>query len=429
MTDQPRAITEQTRRLSITMDGKPCEGRIAIAGAKNSALRLLAASLLTSEKVKLTNYPAALLDAQIHVGMLEALGKTTVCTGGDEIEITEGSAPPSRLEWPGRSIRNTLLILGCLLTRTGAGRVPLPGGCRLGERKYDIHVNIMEKLGARVFEEGDDLCAEVQGRLKGAELHLPIRSTGATENAILCASLAEGTSRIWNPHIRPEILDLIAMLRSMGAKIEVFGQEHIEVTGVEALGGCTHRVIADNMEAITWLAAAVVTKGDIEIVGFPHDDLQVVLAHLTAAGAQLFHGPDSVVVRGGRAFPIEISTGPHPGINSDVQPILAAWAAAATGKSKIVDLRFPGRYAYAEEMEKMGVAHSVEGDLLTIEGAGGKLHGATVRALDLRAGAALSLCGLMAEGTTVIEDAWQIGRGYVDFAEKLRVLGAQVEID
>jgi UDP-N-acetylglucosamine 1-carboxyvinyltransferase len=402
-------------------------GSVSVAGAKNSALRLLAASILTADRIALTNYPAELLDAQVHVGMLERLGKTCA-TSADSIRIDEASPLSDRLEWDGRSIRNTLLILGALTARCGAGRVPLPGGCKLGERKYDLHVMLLERLGARVWEEGDDLCAEAPpGGLMGADIHLALRSTGATENAILCGALAQGVTRIWNPHIRPEILDLIALLRKMGAQIRVFGQEHIEVTGVDCLHGAEHRVIADNMEAITWLVGAVMTHGDVEIHEFPFDGLEVVLAHLKAAGARLFRHENTVIVRGGACYPIEISTGPYPGISSDIQPILAAWAAHATGVSRIIDLRFPGRYAYAGEMAKMGVQHEVRGDFLLITGGGGRLKGAEVRALDLRAGAALSLCALVADGETTIHDAWQIARGYVNFADKLKALGAQCD--
>ena len=412
----------------LTVSRSRLEGKVVLSGAKNSALRLLAASLLTSEAVTLTNYPAGLLDARIHIDMLAALGKSSTLLGDASIRISEAAFPESRLVWEGRSIRNTLLILGALTGRTGMGRVPLPGGCKLGERKYDLHVMLLEALGARVWEEGECLCAEApSGGLVGAEIHLPMRSTGATENAIISACLARGVTRVWNPHIRPEILDLIAMLRGMGARIRVFGQEHIEITGSpEGLGGVTHSVIADNMEAITWLAAAVITGGDIEIEAFPYADLEVVLAHLRAAGARLYQGENSLIVRGGACYPLEISTGPHPGINSDVQPILAAWGARARGESRIVDLRFPGRYGYAEEMARMGVRYEIAGDMLRIHGADGALRGATVRALDLRAGAALTLCGLIAEGETTITDAWQISRGYVDFARKLRDLGARV---
>jgi UDP-N-acetylglucosamine 1-carboxyvinyltransferase len=402
------------------------EGRVAVSGAKNSALRLLAASLLTPETVTLTNYPAALLDAQVHVEMLAALGKESTLLSPSVLQIRETRTPDTRLSWDGRSIRNTLLILGALTARNGAGSVPLPGGCKLGERKYDLHVMLLEALGARVWEDGDYLCAEAPNGLIGADIHLSLRSTGATENAILAGCLARGVTRVWNPHIRPEIIDLIGMLRGMGAKITVFGQEHIEIRGSDSLGAVNHRVIADNMEAITWLAAAVMTEGDIEIEGFPHDDLEVVLAHLRAAGAKLYRGDDALIVRGGNCYPIEISTGPHPGINSDVQPILAAWSAKARGESRIIDLRFPGRYGYADEMARMGVAHEVVGDMLKIQGNGGKLQGSTVRALDLRAGAALTLCGLIADGETTITEAWQISRGYADFVPKLRNLGAVV---
>jgi len=400
------------------------EGKVTIDGAKNSALRLLAGSILTDEPLTLNNYPSSLLDTRIHVEMLEALGKSCTLINEKEILISEENSLSSQLVWNGRSIRNTLLILGALTARFGQGKVPLPGGCKLGERKYDIHVMLLEKLGAIVYEEGGYLCTEAKNGLTGADIYLPMRSTGATENAVIASSLAKGTSRIWNPHIRPEIIDLINMLNSMGAKIKVHGQEHIEVEGVEKLAGSVHRVIPDNMEAITWLAAAAITKGDIEIVDFPYSDLEVVLAHLKAAGAKLYHGENSLIVRGGTCYPIEISTGPHPGINSDVQPILAAWAAQARGESKIIDLRFPGRYGYAEEMKKMGLKFDVTGDMLKIHGEGGGLVGTEVRALDLRAGIALTLCGLAAEGETVISDAWQIGRGYVDLIPKLKSLGA-----
>lgn len=410
---------------TLTVLPASLSGKIWLSGAKNAALRHLAASLLTDQPLTLTNYPSGLLDAQTHVEMLEVLGKRATLYGHDKIILSQVDAPPSRLIWQGRTIRNTLLILGALVARTGAGAVPLPGGCKLGERKYELHVMLLKILGAEVWEEDDMLCAAAPRGLTGADIYLPIRSTGATENALLAGSLARGVTRIWNPHIRPEILDLITLLRKMGAGIRVFGQEHIEVTGVEVLGGAEHAVIADNMEAITWLVGAAITGGDVEIVGFPSADMEVVLAHLKAAGAKLYHGNGSVIVRGGPCYPLEISTGPHPGINSDVQPILAAWAAHAQGESRIVDLRFPGRYAYADELGRMGLRHEVRGDMLCIHGRGGGLRGTQVRALDLRAGAAEVLCGLTAEGETVIHDAWQIFRGYDRFTEKLESLGAK----
>lgn len=402
------------------------EGEVRLNGAKNSSLRLLAASLLSSSPVTLSNHPTRLSDVIIHQEMLRNLGKTVRVLDSSTVTITEDGPLSERLEWKGRSIRNTLLILGALTSRLGAGAVPLPGGCRLGDRKYDLHVMILESLGATVWEEGGYLCAQAEKGLTGTDIHLALRSTGATENAILTACLARGTTRVWNPHIRPEIIDLVSMLNDMGANIIIHGQEHIEVNGVEALKGVEHNVIPDSMEAITWLVAASITGGEVEIHDFPFSDLEIVLSHLTAAGALLYRGPNSVIVRGRKCYPIEISTGPHPGINSDVQPILAAWAMKAKGESRIVDLRFPGRYGYAEELSRMGAKHEVSGDMLKLFGSGGDLTGAEVTALDLRAGASLALAGLIASGETTILNAWQISRGYMDFVSKLQSLGGDV---
>jgi UDP-N-acetylglucosamine 1-carboxyvinyltransferase len=404
-------------------------GEVSVSGAKNSALRLLAASLLTDSPVILENYPSQLLDAQIHVEMLELLGKECH-VNGSSITINELHSPRSELNWKKRSIRNTLLILGALVARTGRGCVPHPGGCQIGTspagRAYDLHVKVLESLGATVCDDGKTLSAEAPQGLIGNDIHLDVRSTGATENALLAASLARGTTRIWNPHIRPEILDLIALMRSMGAKIDVYGQEHIAVEGCESLRGARHRVIPDNVEALTWVIAAVMTGGEIEIHDFPFDHLELPLVYLRESGAKLFRGETSLVVRGGRCYPLELSTGPYPGINSDMQPLLAAYASAASGESRFIDLRFPGRYGYAEELARMGMKYSVQDNVLRIYG-GMQLTGSAVRALDLRAGAALSLAALTARGPTHVHDAWQISRGYTRFSAKLLGLGARVE--
>ena len=418
------AITSETEYAVYRIAPSTLSGCVRVSGAKNSALRLLAASLLCADSIEITNYPASLLDAQVHVGMLEVLGKRCQLLD-DQITINEPSGLTSKLDWPGRSIRNTLLILGALVARTGLGIVPSPGGCPLGERKYDLHEMVLRAMGANVWEEDGYLYAESSGRLHGTEIHLPIRSTGATENAIICGTLAQGVTRVWNPHVRPEILDLIAFLRSLGARITVYGQEHIEIEGVEALAGGRHETISDNMEALTWLMASVVTGGDIEIENFPFDDLEVPLIHLRESGARFYRCGDRIIVRGGRCFPIEISTGPYPGINSDMQPLFALYGACAQGESRITDLRFPGRYGYAEELAKMGVASAVDGMMLRIFG-GKPLQGATVRALDLRAGIALTLAGLVATGETILTDAWQVERGYDRFVEKLHSLGGNI---
>ena len=410
------------RKILITKD--KLEGRVNLSGAKNCALRLLAASLLTEETIELTNSPNELLDMKIHIEMLEALGKNCETKKG-YIKISEKYIS-SELKWDKRSIRNTLLILGALTTRTGNAKVPLPGGCKLGERKYDIHVMILESLGAKVWEEEDYLCSDVKGGLKGCDIFLPIRSTGATENGIIMATLAHGKTTIWNPHIRPEIIDLVKLLNSMGAKIKVFGQKCIVIEGVDYLRGVRHEVINDNMEALTWAIGAVITKGDVEICNFPFEHLETPLIHLRESGMKYHRGNNSLIVSGGESFPIDISTGPYPGINSDMQPLFAVYGAMCEGESKIIDLRFPGRYAYAEELAKMGLDYEIEGSFLKING-GKVLSGANVNAIDLRAGISLLLAGLTASGETLIDNSWQIYRGYEYLDEKLLQLGVKIK--
>lgn len=420
---------ENINKISI----KPAvlKGTVKVSGAKNSVLRLMAATLLTKEKLVIQNYPATLLDAIVHKDMLNVLGKKCVVEEG-ALVVTEDKGLQNTLNWEGRSIRNTLLILGGLVSRTGFGAVPLPGGCSIGggggDRAYDLHVYLLEKLGARVWDEDGLLKAEApKGGLIGADIHLPIRSTGATENAIIAGSLANGITRIWNPHVRPEILDLIKMINSMGGEITVYGQEHIEVVGRPSLRGTTHKVIPDNVEALTWLVGASVTGGEIEIQNFPYEHLEVPLAFLKESGAQMYRNGDSMIVKGSKCFPLELSTGPYPGVNSDMQPILAVYAAKARGCSKFVDLRFPGRYGYASELNKMGLQSRTDGNLLIIEG-GSDLKGCEVKALDLRAGIALSLAALFSSGETVISDAWQITRGYDLFFEKMESLGVSIKV-
>jgi len=400
------------------------EGIVKISGAKNSALKLLTASILTDDDVVIQNCPNSLLDVQIHIEMLRRIGKYCSVTE-NQVIISHHKELKEELIWKGPSIRNTLLILGALLARKGRAKVPLPGGCAIGDRKYDLHQMLLEKLGARVWEENGYLLGEAPNGLKGTEIELPIRSTGATENSIIAGSLAKGTTIVWNPHVRPEILDLISFLKSMGAKIEVRGQESIRITGVNELNGTKYTVMPDNMEAITFLIAAVITNGDIEIENFPYKDLEVPLVHLRESGAKFFRGENSLIVRGGRCYPIEISTGPYPGINSDMQPLFAVYGLCAKGESRITDLRFPKRFGYAEELKKMGAKLCVKDNLLIIKG-GHPLQGNKVTALDLRCGAALLLAGLVAEGETKILHAEQIQRGYEHIDFKMQNLGGKV---
>ena len=287
-------------------------GKVKLSGAKNCGLKLLTASILTSEKIKISNSPNELLDMKIHIEMLEKLGKS-IRIQKDLITIEENNSLTSELIWTKRSIRNSLLMLGCLTTRFGKGRVPLPGGCKLGDRKYDLHLMILKKMGAKVWEEDGYICTQVpDDRLKGTNIKLAIRSTGATENAILMASLAKGQSVIWNPHIRPEIIDLIKMLNKMGANIDVYGQKCIVVNGVKSLNGVSHKCIPDNMEALTWAIAASITGGNIEIEDFPFEHLEIPLIHLRESGMKFYKGKDSLIVTKSEIYPIDICTGPYP---------------------------------------------------------------------------------------------------------------------
>ncbi|WP_075988805.1 UDP-N-acetylglucosamine 1-carboxyvinyltransferase [Vibrio fluvialis] len=415
-------------RKKIVVKKSQLSGTVSISGAKNSVLRLLAATVLFDNDVTLDNYPCSLLDVKVHEEMLEAMGKQIV-HDGDSVCISQKGELNTDLQWSERSIRNTLLILGASVAKYGYGRVPLPGGCKLGDRKYDIHVDVLTSLGARVYEDGEYLVAESQGRLVGNTIKLRMRSTGATENAILAGCLSKGTTKIFNPHIRPEIIDLIEFLNKSGAKITVFGQERIEIEGVDSLVSVRHTVMPDNMEALTWVILATMSKSEIRLENFPFEDLEVPLIYLRESGVSLYRNGNSAIVSSGYCYPIEISTGPYPGINSDMQPLFAAFAALSNGTSHIIDLRFPGRYAYSSEMSKMGVVASVKGDMLIIDG-GGDIKGSQVKALDLRAGIALLLLGLVADGETTISDSWQIKRGYNNIVEKLLSLGAIIkEID
>jgi len=414
--------------MQASVSKSKLNGEVVISGAKNNSLKLLAASLITSGKLTLKNCPVSILDLQIQVEMLKYLGKT-VSTVGDTIVIEEDEKLKNELIWDKQTIRNTLLILGCLLARTGYGKVPLPGGCKIGERKYDIHISVMKKLGAKVWEDGDYLCAESKGRLRGTDLYLPLRSTGATENSIFMGCLAEGKTKIWNPHIRPEISDLIDTLIAMGVKIIVNGQESIEVVGVEHLyNTLTHTCIPDNMEALTFAIATAITGGEVEIINFPFSHLEIPMIYLRESGMKFYRSQNStsLIVKQGNIFPIEIATGPYPSLNSDMQPLFAAFALFAKGKSKIIDLRFAGRYSYAEEFNKLGANTFTRNDFLFIEG-GNRMSGAKTIAVDLRAGAALTLVGMGIEGTTEIENFEQVLRGYDNFVSKLNYLGGNIK--
>jgi len=410
---------------SVVVKKSILNGEVKISGAKNSSLKLLTASILTDGDIIIENAPNGILDFKVHVEMLKILGKDVIEVE-NTITIRERKIE-NNLDWNDRSIRNTLLILGSLLTRTGFGKVPLPGGCKLGERKYDLHVKAMESMGATVWEEGEYLFAKTETGLVGTEIYLPIRSTGATENIILMGTLASGKTKVWNPHIRPEILDLIDILNNMGANITVNGQESIEIVGTDKLFGAKHKCIPDNMEALTFVIATAITGGEVEIKNFPLKHLEIPMIYLRESGLKYYisEGNDSVIVKKSNIYPIEIATGPYPSLNSDMQPLFAIFALIAKGESKIIDLRFPGRYDYSKELARMGAKSEIDGDMLKIFG-GNNLYGTEVKSLDLRAGAAFVLAGLVAEGETIVTNYEQVERGYENFIDKINSLGGNI---
>lgn len=408
----------------ITVFPSELYGEVKISGAKNSALKLQTATILNDARITLNRYPEYMLDIKVQEEMLLALGKSVVVENGTA--TFTGKVSDNELKWDKRSIRNTLLILGCLLTKTGYGKVPLPGGCKLGERKYDIHIELMKAYGAEVWEDDCYLYAKNENsRLKACEFELAIRSTGATENAILMATLAEGTSRIWNPHIRPEIIDLIGFLKAMGAKIEVRGQESIIVEGVKNIDReMEYNILEDNMQALTYLLAGGLTAKELLIKNFPFNDLEVPLTFLKHAGLKYYKYKNELIVRKCEPYPVDIATGPYPGINSDMQPLFAVWGALSKGTSIITDLRFVGRYGYMEEMRKMGVVSRVDNNRLILKG-GNNIVGAEVKAIDLRAGAALMLLALVADSETRINDFWMIERGYDNVLNNMNRIGVK----
>lgn len=403
-------------------------GNITVSGAKNSALLMLTASLLTKESITLTNFPTQLIDVQIHIEMLRRLGKE-VDVYENSVIITENQPLNTQLNWNERSIRNTLLILGALTTRYGKAKVPLPEGCKLGDRKFDLHLILLEELGAKVWEENNYLCSSTQrNSLLANTIDLSIRSTGATENAILCAVLAEGQTEIINPHLRPEIQDLIELLIKMGARIKVNGFRSITVEGVNVLQGAAHEVIPDNAEAITWAVAAAITNSEITIKNFPKKHLEAPLLHLVKSGLNLTYTNSEANVKACNTSPIEIATGPYPGINSDIQPIMALYGATSIGTTKVTDLRFKNRYQYLFELKKMGAKGFIDDNTLQLIG-GQQLNGAEVEATDIRTGITLLLAGLIAGKKTTINNAWQIFRGYNNLLEKMDNLNIKYKVE
>jgi UDP-N-acetylglucosamine 1-carboxyvinyltransferase len=411
-------------RLLVT-GGPRLSGEIQIGGAKNSALKIMAAALLADGRTDLRNVPD-IVDCRTMAEVLERLGAEV--ERRDHALVIDASGPLG-METPYelvRRMRASILVLGPLLARTGRARVAMPGGCNIGRRKIDLHVRGLERMGAEFSYDHGYLVAEISGRLQGAVVSLDFPSVGATENLLMAAVAAAGTTVIENAAREPEIQDLASFLTSMGASISGVGTPTIEIEGVDSFRPVEHTVIPDRIEAGTFAIAACITRGDLLLRGARADHLDLVLAKLEEAGAGI--GVEEAGVRitmDARPRAVDLVTLPYPGFPTDLQPPILAMLATAEGTGIITENVFESRFMFVDELNRMGADIRTEGHHAVVRGVE-RLSSAPVRALDLRAGAALVLAALGADGVTEIADVGHVDRGYEDIDAKLAALGAEV---
>ncbi|MDR9757382.1 MAG: UDP-N-acetylglucosamine 1-carboxyvinyltransferase [Thermacetogeniaceae bacterium] len=411
-------------RLIVT-GGTPLRGSIVVSGAKNAILPIMAASLLSESHVVLEGVPF-LNDVQTMKETLESLGAEVKWTG-DTIEVnTSGlhsqEVPPSLA----RRMRASNLVMGPLLGRFGTFKASYPGGCTIGSRPMNLHLKGFEALGAKIDENHGYIKAEA-AKLKGTEIHLDLPSVGATENIMMAAALAEGTTIIRNAAREPEIVDLQNYLNKLGACIKGAGMDSIRIDGVKKLNGeITYRVIPDRIETGTFMVAAAITRGEVVIENAIPEHVEAVTAKLREAGVQVQEVKDRIIVKGSPVWKgLDIRTMPFPGFPTDMQPQMMVFLSLAKGTSIITENIFENRFRHVGELRRMGGQIQLEGRSAIIKGVP-RLTGAVVEATDLRAGAALVLGGLAAENSTVIEGVHHLDRGYGNFEERLRMLGAQI---
>ena len=402
------------------------EGSVTMSGAKNSALKLMAASLMIPGRVVLERVPR-IKDVVLMSRVLEELG-ATVTFAGDRLEIdTSGELSEETPYELVRRMRASIQVLGPLLARLGRARVAMPGGDAIGSRPIDLHTSGLERMGAKfTWEHG--YVEGIADRLHGARVLLEFPSVGATENLLMAATLAEGTSTIENAAREPELQDLAAFLNAAGAHIAGAGTPTITVEGVEALQPVTHRIVPDRIEAGTFAIAAVATRGDVRLLDVRPDHMELPLLKLEETGATVERGPDQVrISMSGRPRTLDLVTLPFPGFPTDLQPLMMVLLAQAEGSSILTENVFESRFLFVDELNRMGSNVRVEGHHAVIRGVE-RLSGAPVRIPDIRAGAALMLGALCAEGRTDLYDPGHLERGYEDFVGKLASLGVDVAV-
>jgi UDP-N-acetylglucosamine 1-carboxyvinyltransferase len=399
-------------------------GHVAVEGAKNAALPTCVASLLTEHPIVVHGVPR-LRDVSTILFTLSDLGKRVIRSETSVVIRCGSTLSHEANPYSVRQMRASFLVLGPLVARLGRAVVPLPGGCAIGRRPVDSHLKGLRALGARVEERGDAVVVHADG-LRGHRIELPFPSVGATEQLLMAATLARGETEIINGSIEPEVEDLVCLLRKMGAEVEARGRTYL-VSGRRELGGAEHALIPDRMEAGTFLLAAAATGGEVHVENVIPEHIASLLAVLRATGLAVTESARAVSVAwGGRRSSARVVTEPYPGFPTDLQPPLAAYLCLVPGTSAVTETVFERRFAYAEQLRGMGAKISVAGKTVTVDGVG-ELHGGSVVATDIRAGAALVVAGLAARGRTTIACAEHIDRGYAALEKKLRGLGANIE--
>ncbi len=405
----------------------PLKGDVYVPGAKNSVLKLMAASLMAQGTTTLTNVPN-ILDVEIMAELLRRLGCRVSHDSKNSkigIEVPEKIGHKADYDLV-RKMRASISVLGPLVARCFEADIALPGGDAIGSRGLDIHLQGLEKLGCDVHSEHGYLIVRAENGLSGTNIALDFPSVGATENVVMAATLAIGTSTIENVAREPEIVDLCQMLVKMGAKIDGIGSSVLEITGVEKLNPTTHDVVPDRIVAGTWAIAAVITQGDITIHGVRPTDMELVLEKLRDTGAEIKSVDDRLhVTMRQRPKAVDIVTLPYPGFPTDLQPQMIALNAIAQGSSMVTENLFEARFRFVNELARLGADVKINGHHCLVRGID-DLSGAPVEGTDVRAGASLVLAGLVADGITYVHEVHHVDRGYANFVENLQNLGAKV---
>ena len=412
-------------KLLIT-GGRPLEGEVRVSGAKNAALPIMCAALLTERSLKLTNVPM-LMDVRTMAKLLAQMGVEVgaLSSGGIELRANAITNPEAPYELV-KTMRASVLVLGPLLARCGQARVSLPGGCAIGARPVDQHVKGLQAMGATIAIERGYMIARAE-RLRGTKIAMDMVTVTGTENLMMAATLAEGTTVLGNAAREPEVVDLAKCLVAMGARIEGAGSDVIRIEGVRSLGGAGYGVMPDRIETGTFLAATAAAGGRIRLTGAAPDSLVATLDKLRQAGARIKTGDSSIEIEmSGRPAAVSVRTAPYPDFATDMQAQFMALAAVASGTAQITETIFENRFMHALELQRLGADISIHGNTAVVKGVE-RLQGAKVMATDLRASAGLAIAGLVAKGQTLIDRIYHLDRGYEALEKKLGALGARIE--